>query len=95
MHEKLPTKAELAAYKKKLQGLRGLPGPLKAALEQLPKNAHPMDVMRTGCSALGCALPEKDDHNVPGARDIADRLIASFGSMLLYWHHYKIGRAHV
>jgi len=61
---------------------------VRAALETLPAAAHPMDVMRTGVSALGCVLPEKDDHNAPGARDIADRLMASLGSMLLYWHHF-------
>jgi 2-methylcitrate synthase len=58
-------------------------------LEQLPASAHPMDVLRTGVSALGCALPEQDDHNMAGARDIADQLIASLGSMLCYWHHYS------
>ena len=89
VHERLPTKAELANYKAKLKSLRGLPTALKAALEWLPASAHPMDVMRTACSVLGCTLPEKDDHNMPGARDIADRLIASFGSMLLYWYHYS------
>ena len=89
VHEKLPNRAELAAYKKKLQRLRALPGPVKATLEQIPASAHPMDVLRTGCSALGTVLPEKDDHNIEGARDIADRLMASFGSMLLYWHHYS------
>ena len=88
VHGKLPTEAELKAYKGKLKSLRGLPANVKAALEWLPAASHPMDVMRTGASALGCVLPEKDDHNVPGARDIADRLMASFGSMLLYWHHY-------
>jgi 2-methylcitrate synthase len=88
VHGKLPTRAELAAYKTRLKSLRGLPAAVKAALETLPASAHPMDVMRTGVSALGCVLPEKDDHNLPGARDIADRLMASFGSMLLYWHHY-------
>ena len=88
VHEKLPTKAELATYKKKLQGLRGLPAPLKAALEQLPKNAHPMDVMRTGCSVLGTLEQEDEAHPIEGARNIADRLMACFGSMLLYWHHY-------
>jgi 2-methylcitrate synthase len=62
--------------------------PVRSVLEALPASAHPMDVMRTGCSALGCALPERDDHNDPGARDIADRLMASFGSMLLYWWHW-------
>jgi 2-methylcitrate synthase len=89
VHEKLPTRAELAAYKAKLRRLRGLPAPVKATLEQIPASAHPMDVLRTGCSALGTALPEKDDHNLAGARDIADRLMACFGSMLLYWHHYS------
>jgi 2-methylcitrate synthase len=89
VHGKLPGKAELAGYKTKLKALRGLPATVKAALEALPAASHPMDVMRTGVSALGCALPEKDDHNHPGARDIADRLMASLGSMLLYWYHYS------
>ena len=89
VHGKLPNQAELTAYKSKLKALRGLPASLKAALECLPASAHPMDVMRTGVSALGCMLPEKDDHNLPGARDIADQLMASFGSMLLYWYHYS------
>ncbi len=89
VHGKLPTRAELKAYKAKLRALRGLPGSVKAALEQLPAASHPMDVMRTGVSALGCALPEKDDHNLPGSRDIADRLMASLGSMLLYWYHFS------
>lgn len=88
VHGKLPTTAELRAYKSKLKALRGLPASVKEALERLPAGAHPMDVMRTGVSALGCVLPEKDDHNLPGARDIADRLIASLGSMLLYWYHW-------
>jgi 2-methylcitrate synthase len=88
VHGKLPTAAELRAYKAKLKALRGLPASVKAVLESLPAASHPMDVMRTGVSALGCALPEKDDHNAPGARDIADRLMASLGSMLLYWYHY-------
>jgi 2-methylcitrate synthase len=89
VHGKLPTAAELKGYKAKLKMLRGLPQAVKLALEALPAGSHPMDVMRTGISALGCALPEKDDHNVAGARDIADRLMASFGSMLLYWYHYS------
>lgn len=89
VHGKLPTVAELRAYKNKLKALRGLPANVKAALEWLPASAHPMDVMRTGVSVLGCVMPEKDDHNTPGARDIADRLMASFGSMLLYWYHYS------
>ena len=89
VHERLPNAAELAAYKAKLKALRGLPAPVRQTLEALPAAAHPMDVMRTGVSALGCALPEREDHNVPGARDIADRLMACFGSMLLYWYHWS------
>jgi 2-methylcitrate synthase len=88
VHEKLPTRAELAAYKKRLQALRGLPAPLKTALEQIPKSAHPMDVMRTGCSMLGTLEPESEAHATEGARAIADRLMACFGSILLYWYHY-------
>ena len=88
VHGKLPNAAELRAYKTKLKALRGLPASVKEALERLPASAHPMDVMRTGVSALGCVLPEKDDHKLPGARDIADRLMASLGSMLLYWYHW-------
>jgi 2-methylcitrate synthase len=90
VHRKLPNSAELAAYKTKLKSLRGIPAPVKAVLEQIPASAHPMDVMRTGVSALGCVLPEKDDHNHPGARDIADRLMASLGSILLYWYHFAV-----
>jgi 2-methylcitrate synthase len=89
VHGKLPTTGELKAYKTYLKSLRGLPQGVKDALEALPASAHPMDVMRTGVSTLGCVLPEKDDHNMPGARDIADRLMASFGSMLLYWYHFS------
>ncbi|MEO7478878.1 MAG: 2-methylcitrate synthase [Lysobacteraceae bacterium] len=90
VHGKLPNRAELAGYKAKLKALRGIPASVKLVLEQLPASAHPMDVMRTGVSALGCALPEKDDHNHPGARDIADRLMASLGSILLYWYHFAV-----
>jgi len=89
VHEKLPTVAELKNYKLKLKALRGLPNNVKAVLEWIPASAHPMDVLRTGCSALGTVLPEKEDHNISGARDIADRLMASFGSMLLYWYHWS------
>ncbi|CDH34694.1 methylcitrate synthase (citrate synthase 2) [Xenorhabdus bovienii str. Intermedium] len=89
IHERLPSRAELAAYKTKLKALRGLPSSVKAALETLPAVAHPMDVMRTGVSVFGCTLPEKEDHNLTGARDIADRLLASLGSILLYWYHYS------
>src|SRR5690606_4302283 len=88
VHGKLHNRAELAAYKTKLKALRGLPAEVKVALEQLPPSSHPMAVMRTGVSVLGCVKPEKDDHNHPGARDIADKLMASLGSMLLYWYHY-------
>ena len=88
VHGKLPNAAELAGYKAKLKALRGLPSAVKVALEQLPPSSHPMDVMRTGVSVLGCVKPEKDDHNHPGARDIADKLMASLGSMLLYWYHF-------
>jgi 2-methylcitrate synthase len=90
IHGQLPNLRELTAYKARLRKFRGLPTALKAVLEQLPASAHPMDVMRTGVSALGCALPEKDGHNDAGAREIADLLIASFGSMLLYWYHFAV-----
>ncbi len=89
IHGKLPTETELDVYKLKLSRLRGLPAIVKNVLEQLPAATHPMDVLRTGVSALGCVLPEKEDHNHAGARDIADRLIASLGSMLVYWYHYS------
>ncbi len=87
IHGHLPTAAELVAYKTKLKALRGLPQVVRDVLDALPAASHPMDVLRTGVSALGCALPEKDDHGAAGARDIADRLIASLGSMLCYWYH--------
>jgi 2-methylcitrate synthase len=89
IHGKLPNHGELAVYKAKLARLRGIPAAVRAVLEQLPAASHPMDVMRTAVSALGCALPEKEDHSQAGARDIADRLIASLGSMLVYWYHYS------
>ncbi|MFQ2541706.1 2-methylcitrate synthase [Aeromonas caviae] len=89
VHGHLPNVAELAAYKAKLKALRGLPTGVKTALEQLPPSAHPMDVMRTAVSVLGCLSPEKDDHNHPGARDIADKLMACLGSVLLYWYHFS------
>jgi len=89
IHGKLPNRAELTAYKANLKSLRGLPAELRSALEVLPAASHPMDVLRTGVSVLGCTLPERDGHDVAGARDIADRLIASLGSMLVYWYHYS------
>jgi 2-methylcitrate synthase len=89
VHGKLPTRAELDAYHRKLRSLRGIPAPVRTALEQIPASAHPMDVMRTGVSMLGTVLPEHDAHDAAGARDIADRLMASLGSMLLYWYHYS------
>ena len=90
VHGKLPNAAELTSYKAKLKSLRGIPMAVQDVLESLPASAHPMDVLRTGCSVLGCVLPEKDDHNIAGARDIADRMMASFGSMLLYWYHFAV-----
>ncbi len=89
IHGKLPNQSELTAYKAKLKSLRGIPAPVRAILEQLPPGAHPMDVLRTGASALGCVLPEPNDHNEAGAREIADHLLASFPSMLCYWYHYS------
>ncbi len=88
VHGTLPTVAELAAYKARLKNRRGLPAAVRHALEALPAAAHPMDVMRSGVSAFGCVLPEAHDLNIPGSRDIADRLLASLGSMLLYWYHF-------
>lgn len=89
VHGKLPNKKELEAYKAKLRRLRGLPANLQTVLESLPAASHPMDVMRTAVSVLGCTLPEKDDHNAADARDIADRLMACLGSALLYWYHFS------
>jgi len=88
IHGKLPTAPELAAYKTSLRPLRSLPAAVKQALELLPPSTHPMDVLRTGVSVLGCVLPEGETHKESGARKIADALLASLGSMLLYWHHY-------
>jgi len=88
VHGTLPNQAELAAYQQKLIRLRGIPAAVKRVLEALPAASHPMDVMRSAVSALGCVLPEAHDHNQAGARDITDRLLASLGSMLLYWYHY-------
>jgi 2-methylcitrate synthase len=89
VHERLPNRAELAAYKARLKSLRGIPTALRAVLEHLPAATHPMDVMRTAVSTLGCVLPEAHDHAIQGARDIADRLMASLGSILLYWYHFS------
>ena len=89
VHEKLPAPAELAAYKNKLGGLRDLPASIKTVLESIPAAAHPMDVTRTGVSALGTVLPEAENHSTEGARDLADRLLACLGPMLLYWYHYS------
>ncbi|NVK20278.1 MAG: 2-methylcitrate synthase [Methylocystaceae bacterium] len=89
IHGKLPSAGELQAYKARLQSMRGLPNNVKKVLECLPAASHPMDVMRTGVSAMGSTFPEKEDCNIPGARDIADRLMASLGSMLLYWYHWS------
>jgi 2-methylcitrate synthase len=89
VHGKLPNVAELAAYKAKLRALRGIPMTVQDVLETIPANTHPMDVLRTACSALGGVLPEGEEHTLAPSRDIADRLMASFGSMLLYWHHFS------
>jgi 2-methylcitrate synthase len=89
VHGKLPNVAELGAYKRKLRALRGIPMDVMDVLESIPASAHPMDVLRTACSALGSVLPEGEDHKLAEARDIADRLMASFGSMLLYWYHFS------
>ena len=88
IHEKLPVKNELERYRRKLVDLRGLPAPVKTVLEAIPAAAHPMDVLRTGVSILGAVLPEREDHNIEGARHIADRLISILPSMLLYWYHF-------
>ena len=89
IHEKLPNRAELGEYKAELRSLRGLPSTVRSVLEALPASSHPMDVLRTGVSVLGCTLPEKEAHEVAAARHIADRLIASLGSMLTYWYHFS------
>jgi 2-methylcitrate synthase len=89
IHGKLPNKAELAGYKEKLRDLRGLPSSVRSSLELLPAATHPMDVLRTYVAVLGCVLPEKDSHPAADARDIADTLIASLGSALLYWYHFS------
>jgi len=89
IHGRLPTKAELTNYKRKLRSMRGLPTVVQEVLESLPAASHPMDVLRTGCSVLGAVLPEKEQQAESDAKDIADRLLASFGSMLLYWYHYS------
>ncbi len=89
VHEHLPTETALRAYRTKLRSLRGIPASLRTVLERIPAGTHPMDVMRTAVSMLGCLLPEKEDHNIHGARDIADRLMASLGSILLYWWHFS------
>jgi 2-methylcitrate synthase len=89
VHGALPNAADLAAYKTKLRALRGLPAAVKTVLEAIPAATHPMDVMRTYVSVLGCILPEAHDHNIAGAKDIADRLMASLGSALLYWYHFS------
>ena len=88
IHGALPTQSQLSAYKTKLKGLRGIPDQVKAILEQIPANAHPMDVMRTGVSSLGCLTPEGSAHSEEGAKEIADKLIACLNSVLLYWYHF-------
>jgi 2-methylcitrate synthase len=95
VHGELPARAALSAYKDKLKGLRALPEAVRIVLEQLPKSSHPMDVLRTGVSALGCYLPEGEKHDLAGARDIADKLLACLGSMLCYWYHYTNSGKHI
>ena len=90
IHGQLPTAAELKAYKTKLKSMRGLPLAVKQALEAIPASAHPMDVMRTACSVMGSCVPENESHPAAEARDIIDRLMANFGSALLYWYHYAM-----
>ncbi len=89
IHGDLPTESQLKDYKKKLRQFRGIPSQVRTMLEHIPAATHPMDVMRTACSCLGTVLPEKEDQNVQSARDIVDRLISSFGSMLLYWWNFS------
>ena len=89
IHGELPNKSQLAAYHAKLKKLRELPAALKTVLEQIPKDTHPMDVMRTGCAMLGTLEPEVADRNTAAAQDLGDRLIACFGSILLYWYHFS------
>ncbi len=89
IHERLPNRAELSAYQNKLQSMRALPAALRTVLETLPRTSHPMDVLRTGVSALGCSEPEAEAHTIEGARALADRLVACLGSMLCYWYHYS------
>jgi len=89
IYGQLPTRAQLKAYQQKLISLRGLPNAAKEVLKSIPASAHHMDVLRTYTSILGCIQPEKEDHNEAGARDIADKLMASYSSALLYWYHYS------
>ncbi len=95
VHGNLPTRSELVAYRAKLKALRGLPEAVRTVLEALPAAAHPMDVLRTGVSALGCTLPERESHDAAGAREIIDRLLASLNSMLLYWYHFSHNGARI
>ncbi len=89
IHGTLPSAAQLQAYKAKLKSLRALPQPVKQALEAIPANAHPMDVMRTGCSMLGTCEQEPETHDPLKTKDLIDRMLACFGSMLMYWHHFS------
>lgn len=89
IYGELPTQSQLNEYKNKLRQLRDLPEAVKSVLEQIPKNAHPMDVLRTGCSMLGTIEQEAEDRNIEQTKNIADRLISCFGSMLIYWYHFS------
>jgi len=88
----LPSRTQLEDYRHKLMSLRTLPDKLKTVLEQLPAGTHPMDVLRTGCSALGAFEPESAAR---GQVDIADRLLALFPSILLYWLHFQNNGARI
>jgi 2-methylcitrate synthase len=91
IHGALPTQTQLDQYRERLAAYRRLPDVVCNALELLPASAHPMDVLRTGCSVLGATEPEGATHDTAGAQALADRLFVVFSSMLLYWHHYATG----
>jgi 2-methylcitrate synthase len=88
LYGKLPNREQLTGYKHRLREMRGLQENIRTALEQLPKTAHPMDVLRAGVSVLATLEPEAQLYSAHTARQVADRLMASLGSMLLYWHHF-------
>ena len=95
VHGALPNARELAAYRARLRALRAPPAPVLAALEQLPPSAHPMDVLRTAVSVLGCVQPESAAQPEDGARAIVDTLLASLGTALCHWHHFSRGATRI